>query len=319
MFTIDPSEFVDPAADTDSPEVLDEKFKNLPFDSLKSSLETYKSLYVDKQIEIAPGFNIQMSEEEFLRATVKYAKAVCHTVMMDAHLKKVRGTNYELEMSVDETDTPTTIAEHFYFANELKRLGVSWVSLAPRFIGEFEKGVDYKGDLDAFEESFKKHIAIAKYFGGYKISLHSGSDKFSVYPIAGRVGGELIHLKTAGTSYLEALAVTARVKPEFFRKILGFCIPLYETEKKTYHVSAQLSKVRTPEQLSDKELVDVVYEFDTRQVLHVTFGKVLTEKNSEGTFLFRTELLKTLRENEEAHYQALDAWLKKHVEPLATK
>ena len=58
---------------------------------------------------------------------------------------------FELEVSVDERETPTSPAEHLFIASELRRLGVRWVSLAPRFVGRFEKGVDYIGDLDAFE------------------------------------------------------------------------------------------------------------------------------------------------------------------------
>ena len=86
-------------------------------------------------------------------------------------------------MSVDESETVTTLAEHIYIANELKRLGVKWVSLAPRYVGDFEKGVDYIGDLNEFEKS-SPGVSVAKTFGPYKLSLHSGSDKFSVYPIA---------------------------------------------------------------------------------------------------------------------------------------
>ncbi len=72
-------------------------------------------------------------------------------------------------MSVDETETVTTLAEHIYIASELQRLGVKCVSSALRHVGEFEKGVDYIGDLDKFEESFAQHVAVAvKRFGPYK-------------------------------------------------------------------------------------------------------------------------------------------------------
>ena len=87
---------------------------------------------------------------------------------------------------MDETDTPTTHAEHIFVASELRRLGVRWASLAPRFVGRFEKGVDYIGDLAAFDADMRVHAAIARAFGPYKISLHSGSDKFSIYEIAAR-------------------------------------------------------------------------------------------------------------------------------------
>ena len=124
-------------------------------------------------------------------------------------------------MSVDETDTPTSHAEHLFIARELRRLGVRWVSLAPRYVGRFEKGVDYIGDLGAFEADFAGHAAIARALGPYKLSLHTGSDKFSIYDIATRSAGGLLHLKTAGTSYLEALRATASFDPTLFREILA--------------------------------------------------------------------------------------------------
>ena len=93
--------------------------------------------------------------------------------------------------------------------SELLRLGVKFVSLAPRFVGRFEKGVDYIGDLALFEAELAQHAAVQKHFGNYKISIHSGSDKFSIYPLFAKYTEGKVHLKTAGTSYLEALRVMA--------------------------------------------------------------------------------------------------------------
>jgi hypothetical protein len=79
-------------------------------------------------------------------------------------------------------------------------------------VGRFEKGVDYIGDLGDLEANIAGHAEIIRYFGdGYKLSLHTGSDKFTVYPLAARHARGLVHLKTAGTSYLEALRLAANV------------------------------------------------------------------------------------------------------------
>ena len=156
--------------------------------------------------------------------------------------RRPESARIELEVSVDETETPTSHAEHIYIASELKRLGVKWVSLAPRYVGRFEKGVDYIGSLAAFEADFAGHAAIARWFGPYKLSLHSGSDKFSIYPIAARLSRGLVHLKTAGTSYLEALRTIAHHDPAFFREIYTFARQRYETDRLSYHVSAELSE-----------------------------------------------------------------------------
>jgi hypothetical protein len=229
---------------------------------------------------------------------------------MYRRLATVMGSRtFELEVSVDETETPTSPLEHFFVTSELKRLGVQWVSLAPRYIGRFEKGVDYIGDLDAFDVEMAKHAAIARVMGPYKLSIHSGSDKFSVYPIFARHAGELIHLKTAGTSYLEALRAIARVDPDLFRQILGFARRRYDEDSATYHVSADPAKVPTPESLGDDQLAGVLDLFDGREVLHVTFGSVLDR--------YGKRLLIVLAENEEAYYDALEVHFDRHFEPFA--
>src|SRR5260221_14660848 len=112
--------------------------------------------------------------------------------------KATESSGVEIELSVDETDTPTSPAEHLFIGLELKRRGVKAVSVAPRFIGEVEKGIDFKGELKAFEASLRRHVAIAQYCGPYKISVHSGSGKFSIYPILGPGCGNLLPRKNAG-------------------------------------------------------------------------------------------------------------------------
>ncbi len=94
-------------------------------------------------------------------------------------------------------------------------------------MGRFEKGVDYIGDLAAFESDLAGHAAIARQFGPYKLSLHSGSDKFSIYPAAMHQTGGLVHLKTAGTSYLEALRTIAALDPGLFGEIYTFACQHY--------------------------------------------------------------------------------------------
>jgi hypothetical protein len=212
---------------------------------------------------------------------------------------------FELEVSVDETETPTSPLEHFFVAGELKRLGVQWVSLAPRYLGRFEKGADYIGDLAAFDADLAQHAAIARVMGPYKLSIHSGSDKFSVYPIYTRHAGELVHLKTAGTSYLEALRAIAGVEPGLFRDVLRLARDHYDEDRATYHVSADVSRVPAPEDLSDDELATVLDQFDGREVLHVTFGSAMDR--------YGPRLLATLDAHEEAHYAALQAHFERHL------
>jgi hypothetical protein len=235
------------------------------------------------------------------------------------HLEKVAGSRpFELEVSVDETDQPTSHAEHIYIASELKRLGVKWVSLAPRYVGRFEKGVDYIGDTKEFENDIAGHAAIAREFGPYKLSLHSGSDKFSIYSIAAQQARGLVHLKTAGTSYLEALRTIAALEVDFFREIYIFARERYETDKASYHVSAELGRAPLPDQVTDwPALLD---QFDAREILHVTFGSVLTDKTASGDLRFYGHFIDILKSNPEAYAANLEKHFARHLQPfLMTK
>lgn len=316
MFTFDPSEYVDNNADEYDEEKLFSVVANLPWKKLDDTFPAAERRYLKKEININNEVTLQVSEKEFLRAYAKYGKAIAHIKSMFDYLKKIaNGKPFEVEVSVDETESVTSTFEHFFFANELTRLQVEFVSLAPRFVGDFEKGIDYKGDLDLFKSEYRKHLAIINHFGNYKISLHSGSDKFSVYKVIGSIRGAFTHVKTAGTSYLEALRVVAVKNPTLFREIFKFALGLYETEKKSYHVSADLNRLKKAEEYLDSELVNLFSSNDARQVLHVTFGRVLTEKINDE-YLFKNRILNCLQENEETHYEFLYKHFRKHLEPF---
>jgi hypothetical protein len=306
FFTIDPGDHVDNEAHTASLEVLKDKVHKLPWDEFEDTPEGLHSRYLNRRFELED-FALEFDQTTLARAAAKYSRAIAHTVRMYRHLA-AQTEDFELEMSVDETETPTSVEEHFFIASELKRLGVQWVSLAPRYIGRFEKGVDYIGNLAEFEAELAQHAAIARVLGPYKLSIHSGSDKFSIYPIVARHTRGLAHLKTAGTSFLEALRVVAQVEPALFRRILAHAVKRYPKDRATYHVSAQLTKVPAPEALSDTDLPGLLEHFDARQVLHVTFGSVLDR--------FGGQLLTALREYEEVYYRMLESHFQRHLSPF---
>jgi hypothetical protein len=285
-------------------------------ETLEIRPDELQGAYADKSFSLAGGGKIRMSREDFLRAAVKYGNAVAHTVRMYRHLRDRAAGEFELEVSVDETEAPTSPAEHYFFASELRRMGVEWVSMAPRFVGRFEKGVDYIGDLDVFRETFRRHVAVMRTLGPYKMSIHSGSDKFSIYPIVAEEAEGLVHLKTAGTSYLEALRAIATSQPALYREILDFARGRYETDKATYHVSADVEKVPPAAQLDDGQLPALLDDFDARQVFHVTFGSVLTAEDGQR---FRPRIYEALESDAQTHYQLLAKHLHRHVEPLAAR
>jgi hypothetical protein len=292
FYTVDPGEYVDNDADADPLPVLQQKAKELNWDQLST-------LYLNGKCEAVFG---TFDPETLLRAAVKYGKAVRHAVGMYRRLSLMKD-EFDFEISVDETDSPTTPLEHFFIANELTRLGVRFTSLAPRFIGRFEKGVDYLGDLAALDAEMAKHAAVTAHFGTYKLSLHSGSDKFSVYPLIAKHWGERVHVKTAGTSYLEALRVLARLEPDLFTDIYTFSRQHYEADRRTYHVSAQLEKL--PE---DGDLPALLDDFHAREVLHVTFGSVLAQ--------FGTQLKAALARHLVAYHEGLRVHFRRHLQLL---
>ena len=310
FYTIDPGEHVDDEAEGLDAAALAKRFSALPWKALETTPLDLTAAYVGKAVG-AGGERPAFDGAALHRAAVKYGRAVAHTAALYRHLVERLGKgNFELEVSVDETASPTTPQEHLFVARELARLGVAWVSLAPRFVGRFEKGVDYQGDLEELERTFLAHLAIAAESGGYKLSLHSGSDKFSVYEMAARHGGRRVHVKTAGTSYLEALRVLAAKEPGLFRDILSFARQRYETDKATYHVSADLAKVPMQEELADEDLARLLDEFDARQVLHVTFGSVLTADDGRP---FRGRMLEALKRHEGEYEAALEEHIGRHL------
>lgn len=317
FFTIDPGEYVDDRAEGADPATLRAAFAALPWDTLEDTPADALRRYAGLALNIE-GRTIALDEGAALRAAVKYGRAVAHVAAMYRHLQRAAGNRpTELEVSVDETEHVTSHAEHVYIASELRRLGVRWVSLAPRYVGRFEKGVDYLGDLATFEDDFAIHAAIARYFGPYKLSLHSGSDKFSIYPIAMRQTRGLVHLKTAGTSYLEALRTVAGLDCTLFREIYQFARERYAADRASYHVSAELSRAPQPAVLTDAALPALLTQFDAREILHVTFGSVLTARTAAGGLRFYDRLMALLRTHPEAYAGHLEAHFLRHLQPFA--
>jgi hypothetical protein len=314
FYTIDPGDHVDNEAHAAPFAALRDKVHDLPWGALADSAHALHARYLGRRFAVED-LVLAFDEPSLARAAAKYGRALAHTARMYRHLAGALPPDaFELEVSVDETETPTSPLEHLFIASELRRLGVRWVSLAPRYVGRFEKGVDYipssgvEGDLDEIDGTLEQHAAIARVLGPYKLSIHSGSDKFSVYPLFARHAGNLVHLKTAGTSYLEALRAIARVDPGFFREILDLALVRYDEDRATYHVSAETGRVPRPGALADDELPGLLDQFDAREVLHVTFGSVLDR--------YGDRLLVTLDAHEEAHYAALEAHFRRHLAPF---
>lgn len=318
MFTIDPSEYVDNKADnaavSELQGMVDRASEDLPGDVTPPDFTSY----LGKTYSLG-GKDFRYSQEDLLRAAVKYGRAVAHVeIISNAIAEACAGRPFEIEISIDETDSTTSPKDHLYVVLELKRRGVEFVSLAPRFVGGFEKGVDYKGNLQDFERDLTQHIEIARNFGPYKLSIHSGSDKFSIYPIIGRLCGDLLHVKTAGTSYLEALRVVCRRDEDLFADIARFSLGRFPQDKASYHISVTDAYVASLRLQSDaKWLEETFLDADAgRQILHVTFGSVLTQGAQENGRTFKDGILEILHANSDLHSELLQKHLGRHISEL---
>jgi len=317
FFTIDPSDKVNNEADRLGRGPLETEVERQVADGVLPA--DWKGLYLGRAFEVSESLTLAFGEEDLLRGAVKYGRAIHRAATMAEAIARLnQDREIEIEVSVDETDSPTSLLEHLFFASELKRRGVSAVSLAPRFVGDFEKGIDFKGDLEAFERSLAGHVAIAKAMGPYKISVHSGSDKFSAYPAIGRQCGDLLHVKTAGTSYLEALRVACRKDPRLFDEIVDYAVGRFPEDKATYQLAATEESVaalaRRPR--DDRErlfLEDAV----GRQLLHVTFGSVYADGERPGGQSFREALMALLEKESDLYAEVLEGHFVKHLQLLS--
>ncbi len=160
----------------------------------------------------AETFGITRADIE--RVAAKYLKAVQDAGAIYRKIAAAKGAgNFITEVSMDETDAPQTPPELLLILAALADEKVPLQTIAPKFTGRFNKGVDYVGTLPQFEKEFRDDLAViafaVKSFGlpaNLKLSVHSGSDKFALYPImrkAIRDTGAGLHLKTAGTTWLE--------------------------------------------------------------------------------------------------------------------
>ena len=152
--------------------------------------------------------DVETTANQFLKATQK-AKAIYD------HIVAAKGgtDNFITEISMDETDNPQTPPEMLIILAAIADQGVPIQTIAPKFTGRFNKGVDYVGDVSQFEKEFNDDLAVIAHaiqaYGlppALKLSVHSGSDKFSIYePIKKAIArtGAGLHIKTAGTNWLE--------------------------------------------------------------------------------------------------------------------
>jgi hypothetical protein len=204
-----------PASDFFTLDVADSIGKPASPDSVENFLTRHPELVGALEIpQIQNPFHT--TREQIRKIVEKFLLAVQDAGILYRHIEEKKGAgNLIAEISMDETDTPQTPPELLVILAAIADEGIPVQTIAPKFTGRFNKGVDYVGDLVQFEKEFHEDLAVIAFavarYGlppNLKLSIHSGSDKFSLYPIIRRTlpkFGAGLHIKTAGTTWLEEL------------------------------------------------------------------------------------------------------------------
>ncbi len=204
---------------------------------------------------------LALTKEKAFRAASKYLHAVNEAAAIYRHIAQRAAGSFITEVSMDETDAPQTPAELLLILAALADESIPVQTIAPKFTGRFNKGVDYVGNVEQFEREFAADVAVIahaveryKLPKDLKLSVHSGSDKFSLYaPIRRALGnnGTGLHLKTAGTTWLEeliglaeagaeGLALAKEIYTEAYERQRELCAPYASV------IDIDVSKLPTP-------------------------------------------------------------------------
>lgn len=293
-----------------SEDELDARFNALD----PAQIKYFNDTYLDKDFEIGNNVTVHFTKKDVEESALTFYDAILFAI--NIYHKFVIPYNLDFEISMDETPYQTTPENHFFFANELKKADVTPVTMAPRFYGEFQKAIDYIGDTERFENEYVVHEAIAEYFG-YKLSIHSGSDKLSVYEIIGRLSNKYgWHVKTAGTNWLEALRVIAHKDPEFMLDIYRFAYENLDDVKDFYVFNAQTDGTAPkPDDMNVNNVMELLDNDDGRQILHTMYGSILNLKHNYH-YVYRDKFWDILKKNQDLYDQYLNIHIAEHLDLL---
>jgi hypothetical protein len=243
-----------------------------------------------------------------------------------------KSEKFYTEVSIDEVETPQSPVELFFILAALSFYKVPVNTIAPKFTGEFNKGIDYNGDLKQFEKEFEEDLIVLEFAikefdlpSNLKLSVHSGSDKFSIYPIIKKLINKHdsgLHLKTAGTTWLEELIGLAESEGEayaFAKEIYIEALKRYDELTKDYVSVLDIDKTKLPDVedfSSGNEFANALrhepnsekYNPHFRQLLHCSY-KIAGEKGK-----FFSDLLDKHRSIIEKN--VTENLYKRHLKPL---
>lgn len=284
----------------------------------KAASDSEVDAFIDRHSELIgtlelPGLSspLNVTKDDVRRVAQQYLLAVKEASEIYRHLESVKGKDGLIaEVSMDETDSPQTPPELLIILAALADEKVPVQTIAPKFTGRFNKGVDYVGDLKQFEREFNDDLAVidhaVKAYGlpeVLKLSVHSGSDKFSLYPIIReslKRTGAGVHLKTAGTTWLEELIGLAEAGGdglELAKEIYVYALQHVDELSAPYASVIDVDRDALPDEATVKgysgsEFASAIrhvqsnpmFNSSMRQLLHVSF-KVAAKAGSRYTDL----------------------------------
>jgi tagaturonate epimerase len=253
--------------------------------------------------------DIVITEEIIKQIASKILLAVQQAGRLYRHIEASKGKGtFITEVSMDETELAQNPLEMLFILAAIADEGIPAQTIAPKFTGRFNKGVDYVGDVALFEKEFRQDLAVIRYAVGefglednLKLSIHSGSDKFSIYAPINRAIKEFdagLHVKTAGTTWLEeiiGLAAAGGEGLEIAKKIYARSYERFEELCNPYATVIDIDKQKLPaidevqgwdcqrfkQAVAHRRQCDN-YNPDMRQLLHVGY-KVAAEMGAEYT------------------------------------
>jgi hypothetical protein len=257
---------------------------------------------------------LQLSREAAKKAGQQYFTAIAKAGELYRHIESEKGADHFVtEVSIDETDAPQGPADIFYLLSMMALESIPVQTVAPKFTGRFNKGVDYVGDLAQFEQEFHADLCVIRFavkeFGlpkMLKISVHSGSDKFSLYPIINKLlqaHAAGLHVKTAGTTWLEEVIGLARAGGEglvIAKEIYAGSIEHFDALTAPYSTVIDIDQSKLPtvdavnawtsEQFVaalEHDQANPQYNLHLRQLIHVGF-KIAAKMGDRYTDALKT-------------------------------
>ena len=236
--------------------------------------EVFTARYLDSKEPESFGLRFTKQSVFELYRVYAGALALIHDVYFELLVNAGRPMDFEI--SLDETVETTSPEAHYFVAREMEEMGVVATSVAPKFVGEFQKAIDYIGDLEELKATLAVHAKLADRFG-YKLSLHSASEKYSVLSLIAKATNGRFHIKTSGTSWLEVVETISKHAPALYRKMHEVALETIDEARRFYVVHCDASKVRPLNETTDAQLPEYLElgNNDSRQLMHITYGFIL--------------------------------------------